>query len=103
MLKYYYLMKITFYAKNCLILSIILKFFFRHKNAISFRHLISEAKKIMITTPIDIDPCKLLNKYEPLLKGTYPVFNKRPKYINDYQILEKNKILNEEIKYLNQR
>ena len=55
------------------------------------------------TTPAEIDPNKLLNSFEPLTKGTYPVFNKRPKFITDYQIIEKTKILNEEINYLKER
>lgn len=55
------------------------------------------------TTPNDVDPCKLLLGFEPLPKGTYPVFNKRPKFITDYQIIEKRKILQQEIDYLKER
>ncbi len=58
---------------------------------------------MMKTTPYDIDPCKLLNQFEPLTKGTYPVFNKRPRFISDYQIIEKKKILQQEIDYLKER
>ena len=55
------------------------------------------------TTPPEINPCKLLNRFEPLTKGTYPVFNKRPRFISDYQLNEKSKILQEEINYLKER
>ncbi len=55
------------------------------------------------TTPADIDPCRLLNRFEPLTKGTYPVFNKRPRFISDYQLNEKTKILQEEMEYLKER
>jgi len=55
------------------------------------------------TTPVDIDPCRLLNRFEPLTKGTYPVFNKRPRFISDYQLTEKSKILQEEMDYLKER
>ena len=79
------------------------KYFFRHRNPVSVHHLISEAHKMMQTTPADIDPCKILRGFEPLPKSTYPVFNKRPRFISDYQVLEKSKILKQEIDYLKER
>lgn len=57
----------------------------------------------MQTTPGDLDPCKILHPFEPLTIGTYPVFNKRPRFISDYQIIEKSKILEQEINYLRER
>ena len=69
----------------------------------SVHHLLREAYKIQQTTPAEIDPSKLLNSFEPLTRGTYPVFNKRPKFITDYQVIEKTKILNEELDYLKER
>lgn len=54
-------------------------------------------------TPPDINPCKLLRPFEPLTKGTYPVFNKQPRFITDYQMIEKTKILKQEIEYLKER
>jgi hypothetical protein len=79
------------------------RYFFRHKNPLSVNHLLNEAARIQLTTPADIDPCQLLNDFEPLTKGTYPVFNKRPRFISDYQIIEKKKILQQEIDYLKER
>ncbi len=66
-------------------------------------HLINESIKMQQTTPADIDPCKILRQFEPLSKGTYPIFNKRPRFISDYQIIEKTKILQQEMNYLKER
>ena len=79
------------------------KFFYRHRNPLTVHHLLQEANKMLKTTPADMDPCKLLNRFEPLTKGIYPVFNKRPRFISDYQITEKTKILQEEMNYLKER
>lgn len=79
------------------------KYFYRHRNPVSVLHLINEATKMLQTTPADLDPCKLLCPFEPLTKGTYPVFNKRPRFISDYQMIEKTKILQQEINYLKER
>ena len=79
------------------------KYFFRHRNPLSVHHLLQESNKMLLTTPAELDPCKLLNSYEPLSKGTYPVFNKRPRFIADYQNTEKTKILQQEINYLKER
>lgn len=79
------------------------KFFFRHRNPVSVQHLINETIKMQNSTPSDINPCKLLKPFEPLSKGTYPVFNKQPRFIADYQMIEKTKILKQEIEYLKER
>ena len=79
------------------------KYFFRHRNPVSVTHLIGESFKMSRTTPADLDPCKLLAAFEPLAKGTYPVFNKRPRFISDYQMAEKSKIMQQEIGYLRER
>ena len=79
------------------------KYFFHHRNPLSVGHLLAEARKMHKLTPSGIDPCKLLSSFEPLTKGSYPVFNKRPKFISDYQAIEKNKILAQEVNYLKER
>ena len=45
----------------------------------------------------------MLGPFEPLTKGTYPVFNKYPKFIVDYQVQERERIRKEEIDYLRER
>lgn len=79
------------------------KYFYRHRNPLNVHHLISEANKMKKTTPSDIDPCKILQNFHPLSKGIYPIFNKQPKFINDYQLIEKTRILQDEIEYLKER
>jgi len=79
------------------------RYFFRHRNPLSVHHLLQESNRMQQTTPADLDPCKMLDTYEPLSKGTYPVFNKRPRFITDYQNIEKTKILQQEINYLKER
>lgn len=78
-------------------------FFYRHRNPITVQQLIREAEKLIQCTPNDINPIRILPKFEPLSKTSYPIFNKRPKFISDYQLREKNKILQQEIDYLKER
>ena len=40
----------------------------------------------METTDDEIHPRRLLEDFIPLTKGQYPVFNKYPKFIVDYQV-----------------
>ena len=40
----------------------------------------------MDATPESVHPRKLLTEFSPLTKGQYPVFNKYPKFIVDYQV-----------------
>lgn len=40
----------------------------------------------MDATPESIHPIKILEELKPLTKGQYPVFNKYPKFIVDYQV-----------------
>lgn len=63
------------------------QYFFHHRNAVDIRHMIKEAYRLWERTPSDIDPKNLLEDYTPLTKGQYPVFNKYPKFIVDYQVL----------------
>lgn len=55
-------------------------------------------------TPAKIDPDE--NSYHPffpLTIGQYPVFNKFPAYIVDYEIQERERIRDEEVRFLEQR
>lgn len=42
---------------------------------------------MMESTPEDIHPGTAVDDLCPLTKGQYPVFNKYPKFIVDYQVL----------------
>ena len=39
------------------------------------------------TTPPDLNPKRMLEPFMPLTRGSYPVFNKYPKFIVDYQVI----------------
>ncbi|XP_041455639.1 TBC1 domain family member 31-like isoform X1 [Lytechinus variegatus] len=79
------------------------KYFFHHRNAIDINSVIGEAYRIQEGTPDDINPEKLLDDLKPLTKGQYPVFNKYPKFIVDYQAQERERIREDELEYLHQR
>ena len=48
--------------------------------------VVKEAYRLMESTPDDIHPAQSLEEFQPLTKGQYPVFNKYPKFIVDYQV-----------------
>ena len=52
----------------------------------SVGQLITEAYHLMDATPADVHPQNLLEDFAPLTKGQYPIFNKYPKFIVDYQV-----------------
>jgi hypothetical protein len=64
------------------------QYFFHHRNAVDLSHVLKEAYRMMESTPDDIHPSEAMDDYTPLTKGQYPVFNKYPKFIVDYQVLE---------------
>lgn len=66
------------------------QYFFHHRNAIDINSVISEAYRLQDGTPTDIHPKKLLDDLQPLTRGQYPVFNKYPKFIVDYQVSTKH-------------
>ena len=80
-----------------------MQFFFQHQNAVDIGSVIKEANLLQHTTPPELHPEKLLDPFVPLSKGTYPVFNKYPKFIVDYQVQERQRIRLEELEYLRER
>ncbi|CAH1780305.1 unnamed protein product [Owenia fusiformis] len=79
------------------------KYFFHHRNAVDVREVIEEAYRLQKGTPNDVNPEVKLEDFQSLTKGQYPVFNKFPKFIVDYQVREREKIQKEEEEYLRQR
>lgn len=51
------------------------------------KQVLKEAYRMMESTPDDINPLYLMEHFTPLTKGQYPVFNKYPKFIIDYQVI----------------
>ncbi|XP_054241318.1 TBC1 domain family member 31 isoform X2 [Indicator indicator] len=79
------------------------EYFFHHHNNLDIDVVIKKAYHLMEATPLDIHPQRMLDDFIPLTKGQYPVFNKYPKFIVDYQTREREKIRRDEIEYLRER
>ncbi|NXX87654.1 TBC31 protein, partial [Centropus bengalensis] len=79
------------------------EYFFHHRNNLDINIVIKEAYRLMEATPLDIHPKHMLDDFTPLTKGQYPVFNKYPKFIVDYQTQELERIKKEEMDYLRER
>ncbi|XP_035172904.1 TBC1 domain family member 31 isoform X1 [Oxyura jamaicensis] len=79
------------------------EYFFHHRNNLDINVVIKEAYHFMEATPPDIHPQRVLDDFIPLTKGQYPVFNKYPKFIVDYQTQEWERIRQDEIEYLRER
>ncbi|XP_068789301.1 TBC1 domain family member 31 isoform X2 [Struthio camelus] len=79
------------------------EYFFHHRNNLDINVVIKEAYRLMESTPVDIHPQRMLDDFIPLTKGQYPVFNKYPKFIVDYQTQERERIRQDEIAYLRER
>nr|XP_028592046.1 TBC1 domain family member 31 isoform X1 [Podarcis muralis] len=79
------------------------EYFFHHRNNLDVGAVLKEAYHLMECTPADIHPRRMLEDFVPLTKGQYPVFNKYPKFIVDYQAQERERIRQDEIEYLRER
>ncbi|NXJ79933.1 TBC31 protein, partial [Trogon melanurus] len=79
------------------------EYFFHHRNNLDINFVIKKAYHLMETTPPDIHPQRMLDDFIPLTKGQYPIFNKYPKFIVDYQTREWERIRQDEIEYLRER
>ncbi|XP_074842810.1 TBC1 domain family member 31 isoform X2 [Carettochelys insculpta] len=79
------------------------EYFFHHRNNLDINVVIKEAYHFMEATPADIHPQHMLEDFIPLTKGQYPIFNKYPKFIVDYQTQERERIRQDEIEYLRER
>lgn len=51
--------------------------------------VVKEAYRLMEATPRDLHPVTKLEPFTPLTHGQYPIFNKYPKFIVDYQVTVK--------------
>ncbi|XP_007070938.2 TBC1 domain family member 31 isoform X2 [Chelonia mydas] len=79
------------------------EYFFHHRNNLDINVVIKEGYHLMEATPADIHPQRMLDDFIPLTKGQYPVFNKYPRFIVDYQTQERERIRQDEIEYLRER
>ncbi|XP_063055000.1 TBC1 domain family member 31 isoform X2 [Engraulis encrasicolus] len=79
------------------------EYFFHHRNNFDIGSMIREAYRLMEATPAEVLPRPTLTAFEPLLRGQYPVFNKYPTFIVEYQSQERERIRQQEAQYLLER
>lgn len=79
------------------------QYFFHHRNNLDVSSVIKETYRLMESTPADIHPRNMLDDFQPLTRGQYPVFNKYPTYIVEYQSQERERIRQQEVDYLRER
>lgn len=65
--------------------------------------MLKETYRLMELTPADLHPSSMLNDFEPLTPGQYPIFNKYPTFIVEYQCQERERIRQQEVEYLRER
>ncbi|XP_073488310.1 TBC1 domain family member 31 [Aquarana catesbeiana] len=80
-----------------------IEYFFHHRNNLDINLMIKESYHLMDATPAEIHPQRLLSEFVPLTKGQYPIFNKYPKFIVDYQSQERERLHQEELEYLREK
>ena len=77
-----------------------LQYFFHNRNAVEVGSVIREAYRLQDSTPAEVHPKRMLEPFSPLTRGQYPVFNKYPKFVVDYQVNWKlRKILREKFHF----
>ncbi|XP_033096364.1 TBC1 domain family member 31-like isoform X1 [Anneissia japonica] len=79
------------------------EYFFHHRNPVDINSVLKTAYELQDTTPPEINPANSIEDFKPLTRGQYPVFNKYPKFIVDYQAQEREQIRQDELDYLHQR
>uniref|UniRef100_A0A4W5KA77 TBC1 domain family member 31 n=1 Tax=Hucho hucho TaxID=62062 RepID=A0A4W5KA77_9TELE len=79
------------------------EYFFHHRNNLDVSSVIKETYRLMESTPADIHPRNMLDDFQPLTRGQYPVFNKYPTCIVEYQSQERERIRQQEVDYLRER
>ncbi|XP_062320828.1 TBC1 domain family member 31 [Osmerus eperlanus] len=79
------------------------EYFFHHRNNLDLVSMVKEAYRIMDSTPAELHPSGLLADAEPLTRGQYPVFNKYPSCVVEYQSQERQRIREQELDYLRER
>ncbi|MCI4374169.1 hypothetical protein PGIGA_G00003170 [Pangasianodon gigas] len=79
------------------------EYFFHHRNNVDMSAMLKETYRLMELTPADLHPHSMLNDFEPLTPGQYPIFNKYPTFIVEYQCQERERIRQQEVEYLRER
>ena len=79
------------------------EFFFHHRNAVDIYAIIKETYRISSSTPVNIDPKKVLERFIPLTEVQYPIFDSYPRFVVDYLVEERERIRQDELDYLREK
>lgn len=79
------------------------EYFFQRRNAVRVNSVILLAYKLAESTPSSLSSASFVAPFTPCLQGEYPMFNKYPEFIVNYQSKMKDKIRKEEDEYIRKR
>ncbi|KAJ3209747.1 TBC1 domain member 31 [Dinochytrium kinnereticum] len=79
------------------------KYFFTRRNPVSVDSVLIDAYRLHDRTPEKLSPTTRFAPFEPVLAGQYPIFNKFPEFIVNYQSKMKERIRVDEEDYLRKR
>lgn len=79
------------------------EYFFQRRNAVRVTSVILLAYKLQESTPASLSSASFVASFTPCLTGEYPMFNKYPEFIVNYQSKMKDKIRKEEEDYVRKR
>ncbi|KAL2919956.1 hypothetical protein HK105_200022 [Polyrhizophydium stewartii] len=79
------------------------KYFFCRRNASNLTRILKEAYRLQSVTPTSLAPSTFLAPFTPCLRGEYPIFNKYPEFIVNYQSQMRDKIRSDEAEYVRKR
>ncbi|KAJ3121971.1 TBC1 domain member 31 [Nowakowskiella sp. JEL0407] len=80
-----------------------IKSFYMHSNALQLEEIFQIATKLNSTTPPKLHPATFYQPFQPIISGNYPIFNKFPVYIVDYQNKVRERIRRDEEEYIKKR
>ncbi|RKO82738.1 hypothetical protein BDK51DRAFT_30230, partial [Blyttiomyces helicus] len=73
---------------------------FKRRTPISVAHLLEAAYKLGTVTPVTVSPATFFSPFAPVLKGQYPVFDRFPEFVVDYQRKMKERMRRDEEDYV---
>jgi hypothetical protein len=79
------------------------QYFFTRVNPVSVESVILAAYRLHDNTPDAVSPISFFAPFKAILTGQYPIFNKYPEFIVNYQNKMKEKIRVDEEDYLRRR
>ncbi|TPX37151.1 hypothetical protein SmJEL517_g01058 [Synchytrium microbalum] len=79
------------------------KFFFQRANPVALTTVMNLAYRLRRTSPPQHCPSTFLEPFIPISHGQYPIYNRFPKFVIDYQVRMRERIRKEEEDYMRKR